>query len=922
MRWVYLAAFVVILSFLSNAAGFEDTNTILTASKKNGDIKIDGFSVENDWNLTAPLVVEVQDGSIGSVEVSIKALYDTENIYFFITWPDSSESTEKSIWVYDGVNWSSSGEEDRFAVIWNIDNSIQGFNIGGCAMLCHGDRMHTNAPGEKGDLWQWKASRTNPLGYMDDEWIDNNVLKGYTEVATEAALKGDSSQSIYTTGYVRNINDNKSAPRYLNPQQLQSGTFSKLLLADLESGLLVEVEGLDLDERRAIVPGYLLSRPDGSRGNIDARGMWADGMWNLEIKRKLDTGNPDDVQFDITNTYRFGIAVMDNTGGFEAYDKGHSFDLGARTLEFGGIGSEEVTQIALVSDYILTAKTHLQDGHNGLAISDVNNGIAIFSAISNSLSSKDPELYLEIKNSFTQSKRNPTTENLDVLSSGIDSMLLTLQGKRTPPEPSFKLKLLVIWGKIQLYTFIFLAFFAIYPIYKTVKVGRRPQLRYMAIFLLIVTSPILLEGLGRLGVLLGIKELQSLSFTTSELITLVWTVGMIIALGVARAAFLEIDTTIGSLEDKSHQLEENVHEIQVLKDFNENIILNAPVGVLATDEKGIINLINPKALEMLGLENKEKAIGKDLNELFLVKRMGWNRHFKKALKGKPFLLMDEKYMLSPTKTFYSSLQCTPLIGKKNNLEGILVLLEDVSERKRMEEKFSQTEKLAATGKLAATIAHEINNPLTGIINCVNILMDELNGKDPNRKYLEMADEELNRIAKIVRRLLDTYRPSIEQTEPFSINNALKEVLDLMKTQLMKQNINVQADLYPDLPKVSGSRQQLKEVLLNILINAQEAMPEGGIVFVETDIKNKMISIKIKDTGPGIPNEDILKVFDPFYTSKKDGKGTGLGLSVSYGIIKAHKGTITASSSLGEGTTITIELPIYEEVELERVYQED
>ncbi|MEE9594143.1 MAG: ethylbenzene dehydrogenase-related protein [Candidatus Hydrothermarchaeales archaeon] len=885
-------------------------STILTAERTNEEIQIDGYPNENSWGTPKELIIRIQDGSIGIIDVSLRALYDSDYIYILTTWPDPTESVDKKLWTFDGTEWVKSEEdEDRFAIFWNIGDSINGFNIGGCAMLCHGDRMHTNDPAERGDIWHWKAARTNPVGYVDDKWMDDTIVRGIGGSAVEAAHRADSKTA---GGYRSNSAEDEPGPMYFEPNPVDSEDARFIYQSEVDNGEAMDIAYATPFEKGDIAPAYVLEKPGGSRGDVEAKGVWADGVWSLEIKRKLETWHDDDVQFDVANIYRFGVAVMDNAGGFGGYGKGHSFDLGARTLEFGGLGSEEVTQLALVRDYLLTAKTHVDRGDRGLAISELNNALTLYNPMRDALAAKDPELYLKSKNSFVQSKRNPTLLNLQELMDDIDSMMLTFQGKRTPPEVPWRLKLLVFWGRIQLYTFISLAILVLYPIYKTLQVGARPQLRYMSIFLLLVTAPIFLEGIGRLGILLGIELLQTLTFTTSEYITLVWAIGMFIAIIIARSAFLEIDTTIGELEQKSGELENRVGEIQMLKDFNEKIIANAPVGVLTTDASGKISSINPRCLKMLGLESRKAVIGQDINGLFLVMRMGWDKQIKKALKGKSFVLLDEKYSVAPDKTVYASLHCTPLYDERNKLDGLLLLMEDNTERKLMEEKFSQTEKLAATGKLAATIAHEINNPLTGIMNCINLIMDETDKLDPNRKYLEMADEELTRISGIIRRLLDTYRPSIDQMTPISINEVLGEVLELMKTQLISKNIGVQRDMDQRLPKVMSSHEQLKGVFLNVLINAQEAMPNGGNIFVETNANEEKIIVKIRDTGAGIPKKDINRIFDPFYTTKKHGKGTGLGLSVSYGIIQAHKGTISASSKEDEGTTITIKLPRYKE----------
>lgn len=234
--------------------------------------------------------------------------------------------------------------------------------------------------------------------------------------------------------------------------------------------------------------------------------------------------------------------------------------------------------------------------------------------------------------------------------------------------------------------------------------------------------------------------------------------------------------------------------------------------------------------------------------------------------------------------------------------------ERTRELKKSQQQLMQTEKLAATGKLAASIAHEINNPLFGIKNCIYLLMDELKSS-PSRKYLNMADRELDRIANIVRQLLDFYRPSIDARVPTDVNNVVEDVLVFVENQLAKNKIAVSKELDADIPRISASPEQLKQVFLNIIINAQEAMPNGGELKIKTGVQDKSVEIEFADTGCGIPKDAIEHIFDPFFSTKKEGKGTGLGLSVSYGIIQAHSGRIDVKSKVGEGSTFTVVLPI-------------
>jgi hypothetical protein len=558
---IILITSTFVINGISITKAEERHSTILTAEKTNETITIDGYANEASWASARELVIVVRDGSIGTVDVTLKALYDNDYIYLHATWLDPTENTIQKMWIYDAENkswhrWSEVGNEmakneDRIIFLWNIEDSIEGFNIGGCAMTCHGDRHHTNSPTEKADCWHWKASRTDPAGYCDDKYWNSSLKEGTTKKAKEAGRHADEKIS---GGYRDNkqtvlINgSNITMPKYYEPSPTDDTDARFLFQDEIDRGEAVEVTSTTTLKNGTTVPGFILERPIGSRGDIDAKGVWRDGAWSVELRRKLNTTHEDDVQFDTTKLYRFGVAISDNTGGFEAYGKGHSFDLGARTLEFGGMGSEEITQLVLIRDYLTTAKVHIDRGESGLAYSEINYALALYNEIRDVVANRCPYHYILIKKGFGDSKRNPSVENINALMKDIDDTVLIFQGKMEPHKPTWDLKLIVAWGKIQLYVFILLALLALYPIHRTIQTGKKPVFRRMSIFLLIVIIPIFLEGVGRVGILSKIYFLQNFSFMTNEYATLLWAMLMFVALFIARAGFGEVDETIQSLE--------------------------------------------------------------------------------------------------------------------------------------------------------------------------------------------------------------------------------------------------------------------------------------------------------------------------------------------------------------------------------------
>ena len=237
------------------------------------------------------------------------------------------------------------------------------------------------------------------------------------------------------------------------------------------------------------------------------------------------------------------------------------------------------------------------------------------------------------------------------------------------------------------------------------------------------------------------------------------------------------------------------------------------------------------------------------------------------------------------------------------------LAEFTRELERSQIQLLTAERLAATGKLAASLAHEINNPLQAIHNCLHLVTHKPSLDESRRQdYLSMAQEEVQRLIDLVQRILDFYRPSKERVAPVDIQAILDDVLSLAGKRIQHAQVVVHRHATSRLPKVNGVSNLLKQVFLNIIINAVEAMPEGGDLYIDTvwDDKRGEASISFADTGEGIPVSDLANIFDPFHTTKA--RGTGLGLSISHGIVERHGGRIDVKSEEGEGSTFTVRLP--------------
>ena len=222
----------------------------------------------------------------------------------------------------------------------------------------------------------------------------------------------------------------------------------------------------------------------------------------------------------------------------------------------------------------------------------------------------------------------------------------------------------------------------------------------------------------------------------------------------------------------------------------------------------------------------------------------------------------------------------------------------------------QSEKMAAFGQLGAGIAHEIKNPLAGILGLTQLSMRKMDKENPLYKNLTIIEKETNRCTAIIKNLLKFARQEKVSLEPVEINSVAEDAMAIVEHQLEMHKVKLIHELAPDLPLVSGNANQIQQVLINLMINAQQAMQGSGEVSVTTSNGNSdMVEISVKDNGPGIPEDIQAKIFEPFFTTKEVGKGTGLGLSVSYGIIKEHKGDIRVISAPDEGTEFRISLPV-------------
>ena len=247
--------------------------------------------------------------------------------------------------------------------------------------------------------------------------------------------------------------------------------------------------------------------------------------------------------------------------------------------------------------------------------------------------------------------------------------------------------------------------------------------------------------------------------------------------------------------------------------------------------------------------------------------------------------------------------------RKGKQRFFTVILRDITERKRLERQLHQTERLAELGALAAGMAHEIGTPMNVILGRAEYLIRKTSDES-TRKGLTTIVTQVERITKIMNQLLSFARQNPIERRPLAMSLVVQDITDVIQERLEKRGIQFEMDLESDCPDVSADRDQMGQVLLNLIVNAIQAMPEGGILSLSLRCRNDHVRLSVSDTGCGIPAEHVPKLFTPFFSTKEVGEGTGLGLTVVHGIIEEHQGSITVDSEPGRGTTFHIDLPVH------------
>jgi len=354
--------------------------------------------------------------------------------------------------------------------------------------------------------------------------------------------------------------------------------------------------------------------------------------------------------------------------------------------------------------------------------------------------------------------------------------------------------------------------------------------------------------------------------------------------------------------------------------FQRNLIMSSVDGVIAADIKGKIIMFNDAASEISGTSIDEALETMDIRKLYpgdgareiMQKLRSDDYGGKGKLKSSKIDIIrkdGEKIPINLNASIvYEGGKEVASIGFFHDMREELKMK---SELERTQVQLLQAEKMSSLGKLSAGVAHQLNNPLGGIILYTKLILEDYDLDDLVKDDLNRILHDAQRCRDTVKELLEFARQTSHNIKAQDINEAIGRTLFLLENQTLFQNIDIIKSFDEGLPKVPVDIQQINHVLMNIILNAAQAMDGDGKLETETmfDSRNGKIRIRISDTGPGMTDIVLRQIFDPFFTTKEEGKGTGLGLSMVYGIIEDHGGNITAESKLGEGTSFIIELPL-------------
>ena len=403
---------------------------------------------------------------------------------------------------------------------------------------------------------------------------------------------------------------------------------------------------------------------------------------------------------------------------------------------------------------------------------------------------------------------------------------------------------------------------------------------------------------GRMVAVIGLGRSADGALLSSEDVEILRTVSGYVAVAIENSLLYQ-------------DQQERASELKLLKEFNESIIESINVGLLAVDLDGRVTRLNSALEHILDLR-RDSAVGKRVESLFsedfaetLIQVLGKDGWSLKQIRN----IYKLHTATRGNRSLVLNIALAPLQDAQGQT-GALVVLEDVTTRISLEEQLQQREKLSSIGLLAAGVAHEVNTPLTGVSSYTQMLLGMLAENDPKHALLQKVRTQAERATNIVNNLLNFSRTgSATEFGELNIARVLDDTLQLLEPQLRRNQIEIVRSYDPEAPEVLGNAGKLQQVFTNLILNARDAIIDGGRITIKTSVaEDGSLNVEISDTGIGIDPENVAKIYDPFYTTKGVGQGTGLGLAVTYGIVQEHTGRINVESTPGHGTAFHITLP--------------
>lgn len=399
-------------------------------------------------------------------------------------------------------------------------------------------------------------------------------------------------------------------------------------------------------------------------------------------------------------------------------------------------------------------------------------------------------------------------------------------------------------------------------------------------------------------------------YDAASLIVLGGLFGWVKDLAEAKTANLRIVST--QLERAYNKLEERALQLSSVQEYTQAILRSITAGVITLGPDGSIVTANPAAERLLG-QRESDLVPRRVRAVF-ADDGGLDADVSRVLSGRlPRLVKEAKLVTREGKVLHVQVSVSRMRDASGRILGAVVTLEDISEIKALTDQLIRSDRLAAMGELTAGVAHEVRNPLGIIRASVQLIEDARGDRERIVEATSVIKQEIDRLDRVIKALLDFGRPSAPTFRAVRVSEVLDDVVLFTRRFARQAQVSISYEVPPDTPHVRADPDQMKQVFVNLISNAVQAMESrGGNIAISARADGGFVAIRVEDDGPGIPERDLPKIFDPFYSTKDD--GTGLGLTMVHRIVDEHDGYIEVASREGEGTSFTVYFPVATETE--------